>query len=121
MGDGTTAVVVAGRMSVPPTRLSNGSTPLTDSGHTRWSSGFSRQMPPEGGTPAQTIDFVSRRERLFNTRRTFAAITAYSYRTRHVYSLLMDGSVHAMADAIDSKVWWALRTRGGQKVIPSGF
>jgi hypothetical protein len=66
------------------------------------------------------IDYNSRQEGSHLTQRTYAAVTARSYHTGVVHSLLMDGSVKAVNQALDLGVWRALGTRSriaGETVV----
>jgi type II secretory pathway pseudopilin PulG len=63
------------------------------------------------------IDFNSQQEGKSATRITYAAVTSRSYHHGMVNILLMDGSVRALSDRIDQKLWTALGTRHGGEVV----
>jgi prepilin-type N-terminal cleavage/methylation domain-containing protein len=104
-----------------------------DTGHTEWPdgrvhhTGFTAAMPPNtqvlasiGGTLLDA-DFNSWQEgRNGNAGNpTYAIITSRSYHPGVVQSVLVDGSVRAIADSIQRDVWRALSTRAGGEVLPS--
>jgi prepilin-type N-terminal cleavage/methylation domain-containing protein len=105
-----------------------GSGSLFRNAHTQWAemsvhhNGFTTAWPPNHVTPGgpdlseADVDIISKRERLGGP--TFAAITSRSYHAGGVQSLLADGSVHFVAEAIDGFVWRALGTVAGGEVIP---
>ncbi len=47
---------------------------------------------------------------------TYAAVTSRSYHTGGVNALLMDGSIHFIANGIQSEIWRAFGTRSGGEV-----
>ncbi len=107
---------------------------LTDNtGHTEWSdggawhTGMTSTFTPNtrvicnySGTVAD-VDFVSRNENSSKTKKTYAALTSRSYHSGIVNVAMMDGSVHTVADLIDSTVWQAVSTRAGGEVQPLGY
>ena len=104
-----------------------GSNLETEDGHTEWvegrvhQDGFTTTFGPNARVPytsgGQTydVDYTSAEEGDSNTDITYAAVTSRSYHTGIVQSLLMDGSVRAISENLDVKVWRALGTcRGGE-------
>jgi len=112
-------------------------------GSTRWSnggvyySGFTVALPPNyavsppAGQSVQmqpgidqfppisnTVDLVSIDEN--DGGPTYAAITARSYHSGGVNSLLCDGSVRFVRDSIAATIWHGLGTVKGQEVISQG-
>jgi prepilin-type N-terminal cleavage/methylation domain-containing protein len=99
-----------------------------DSGHTEWvdarvhQSGFTTVFGPNSPVPfvfdgvTYDVDFNSSREGFTTTLPTYAAVTARSYHSRMVNSLLMDGSVRSFDNGIGLQVWRALGTRAGGEV-----
>jgi prepilin-type N-terminal cleavage/methylation domain-containing protein len=96
-----------------------------DSGHTEWvdgrahQTGFTTVFTPNartlcnvGGTNYD-IDWNNMQEGKSSTVPTLAAVTARSYHAQGVMAALMDGSVHFVANSIESSVWQALSTRDG--------
>jgi prepilin-type N-terminal cleavage/methylation domain-containing protein len=126
---GQPAVTKAAIPSAPAQIAALGGSFKTDSGHTEWvdarvhQSGFTATFPPNTVVPyavdgtAFDIDFNSSREGNTTNQITYAAVTARSYHTSQVHVLLMDGSVRAVANGIDARIWQALSTRAGGEVI----
>jgi prepilin-type N-terminal cleavage/methylation domain-containing protein len=94
-------------------------------GHTEWvcgraiHNGFTTLFPPQtvisetvGGT-TYDISICSTREGNSTTAPTYAVIPSRSHHPGSVSSLLMDGSVHSVAESIDAVTWQALGTRAG--------
>ena len=102
---------------------------MDNTGHTEWPDGLSHQggftttFPPNTLVPYQfngetyDIDYTSYREGTHATRVSYAAITARSYHPGIVHAGLMDGSVRALSENIDSQLWRNLGTRSGGEVI----
>lgn len=98
-----------------------------NTGQTEWAdglcqqSGFTTTFTPNTEVlytlsgKTHDIDYVSWREATHLTRPTYAALTARSHHPGGVHALLMDGSVHFVADSIDLAIWRGLGTRGGQE------
>jgi prepilin-type N-terminal cleavage/methylation domain-containing protein/prepilin-type processing-associated H-X9-DG protein len=87
--------------------------------------GFTTVFPPNtvvgyasGGT-TYDVDFITATEA--SPGDTYAAVTSRSYHTGGVNALLMDGSVHFVANGISTATWRALGTRSGGEVIGSDF
>ncbi len=123
------AAAVAGLatgMSAGDTKL--GPTTNDNTGHTEWPdgrvhhSGFTTTLTPNTRVPFVTggatydCDVNSRQEGSSATAKTYAAITARSYHRGIVTAAMMDGSVTAIAEGIDLRVWQALSTRAGGEV-----
>ena len=100
----------------------------TNSGHTEWVDGRAHQTGFTGTFPPNTVipfvqngqefdvDFNSSREGKTTNRLTYAVVNSRSYHVDGVFALLVDGSVHFFADAIDMRTWRALSTRAGGDV-----
>ncbi len=99
-------------------------------GHTEWvegdvhESGFTTTFTPNKPIPyafsGQTydIDLTSMRDGESLTLPTYAAITARSYHPLLVHALYFDGSVRAMSENVELRVWRSLGTRaGGEPVV----
>jgi hypothetical protein len=96
--------------------------------HTQWiemsvhHNGFTTAWTPNRATPGgpglvrPDVNVLSVRER--NGGPTFAAITSRSFHPGGVMSLLADGSVRFVPQAIDGIVWRALGTVAGGEVVP---
>ena len=94
-------------------------------GHTEWvegdvhESGVTTTFTPNSRVPyvnagiTYSIDITSMRDGESTTAPTYAAITARSYHTGIVNTLLMDGSARSVSDNIDLGVWRAVGTRSG--------
>jgi prepilin-type N-terminal cleavage/methylation domain-containing protein len=96
-----------------------------DSGHTEWvdgrvhQTGFTTLLPPmtdvECKAPHQ--DWVSQREGVSPTGKTFAAVTSRSSHAGDVVNTAMvDGSVHAVTSDVDPALWRGYGTRAGGEV-----
>jgi hypothetical protein len=107
-----------------------GPTTNDNTGHTEWGdgrvhhSGFTTVFTPntivtylhrDGRT--YDIDYNSQQEGRSAVQSTYAAVTARSYHGGIVNSLLMDGSVRSISDAISLDVWRAMGTREGGEVL----
>ncbi len=114
-----------------------------ESGHTEWVDGRAHQIgfttvyrpnervlcaqdPDEDGTSEEyDVDWTNWREGTgFNAdpqvlTPTYAAVTARSYHEGGVNTVMLDGSVHWVANDINLGVWRAYSTRAGEEVIPN--
>ncbi|MFO1020323.1 MAG: DUF1559 domain-containing protein [Planctomycetales bacterium] len=104
---------------------------LSLTGHTEWvdgkihEAGFTTAFTPNTVTlisnPSNPTpvdgDYISCKERGTSVtcaqKPTYAAVTARSWHPSIVNTLLMDGSVHTIANSIDLNVWRGLSTRNG--------
>ncbi|MEX0718211.1 MAG: DUF1559 domain-containing protein [Planctomycetaceae bacterium] len=96
-----------------------------NTGHTEWPdgrvhhSGFTTTFPPNTFVPfvkdgrEYDVDYNSMQEGKNATQPTYAAITARSHHSRMVNVLMLDGSVHGVADGLAPASWRALGTRDG--------
>lgn len=96
-----------------------------NTGHTVWTdgrvhhTGFTTVFVPNQQVPyvvdghVYDIDFNSWQEGRSLTAATYAAVTARSYHSGIVHSVMMDGSVHAVDDQIQLRVWRSMGTRAG--------
>lgn len=105
-----------------------------DSGHTEWvdgrvhQSGFTALFPPgtqvlcdRSGTRVD-MDWVSTREGISGTERTYASVTSRSYHAGGVVNAAMaDGSTHTVTSDIKVEVWRSLATRAGGEVLDVTF
>lgn len=126
----------AGTASVPQTAagvealIAAGGSNKSNSGHTEWTdgrvhqSGFTTTLTPNtrvqvpGATNNEGVgDYTSCRENKSCATPTFAAVTARSFHTGIVNSVLMDGSVRSINNNIDLASWRALGTRGGNELL----
>ncbi len=93
-------------------------------GHTEWvcgraiHNGFTTTFPPNtvittSEKPGINVDLTSSRENVNQTAATYAIIPARSHHQGIVGALLLDGSVHSVANDIDATVWKALGSRAG--------
>lgn len=93
-------------------------------GHTEWvcgraiHNGFTTTFPPNTRieTSEQSgidIDLTSSRENVSPTLATYAVISSRSHHPGGVAALMLDGSVHSVADDIDAAIWRGLGTRAG--------
>ncbi len=101
---------------------------MDNTGQTEWADGLSQQggftttFPPNTFVPylfngeTYDIDYVSYREGTHATRVAYGAITVRSYHPGIVHAGLMDGSVRAVSENIDSQLWRKLGTRNGGEV-----
>ncbi len=105
---------------------------LTDNkGHTEWGdgkcqqSGFTATFPPNTEVPctyngfSYDVDFVGMKEGGSLTDPTYAAITSRSHHPGIVNAVMMDGSVRAIADDIDTMAWRTMSTRNGNEILDS--
>lgn len=99
-------------------------------GHSEWCEGFVHQSGfTTNYTPNQFIpythtdgvvydvDWVTQNEGSSLDQPTYAAITARSYHSGMVHSLLMDGSVRNVSQNIARRVWHRLGTRAGGETV----
>ncbi len=94
----------------------------TNTGHTEWVDGRAHQtgcttlFGPNTKVPCTVngelydVDWNNQQEGV-GTAPTYAAVTSRSYHPRVVQAVMMDGSVHSFASAIDLRLWQALSTR----------
>jgi len=106
---------------------------VDSNGHTEWVEGDVREtgvtttFPPNTvvnyamGGPVLDIDFTSARDGETITAPTYAAITARSYHIGLVNVMMMDGSVRAVRDGMDQRVWRALGTRAGGEAVSGDY
>jgi len=104
--------------------------PEDPSGHTEWvdgrahQTGFTALFPPNTRVMCDVdgrsfdVDWTNQQEAKSASAVTYAAVTARSYHPGVVNVVMMDGSVHAVADAIARSVWQALATRDGAEIVP---
>jgi prepilin-type N-terminal cleavage/methylation domain-containing protein len=123
----------AGQMTMPtdPSQICalGGAEFKTNTGHTEWSegrchqTGFTATFTPNTDVLCQqdgvtyNVNWTNQQEGKSSTIRTYAAVTSRSYHPGVVNSLLMDGSVRAVADTINLASWQAMATRNGGEVI----
>ncbi|MHB8974470.1 MAG: DUF1559 domain-containing protein [Pirellulaceae bacterium] len=100
-----------------------------DSGHTEWVDGrvhqigFTSTFVPNTtvlcniGTRDFNVDWTNMQEGKSPSVSTYAAVTSRSYHPQGVQALLLDGSVHFIADGIQLRVWRALSTRNKGEVV----
>lgn len=113
--------------------LSNGSWHV-QFGHTEWvcgrtiQTGFTTTFPPNTAVPylhtdGQTydIDVTTVRENASATMPTYAVVTSRSHHSGIVNTMLMDGSVRAIASDIDATTWKALGSRAGGETISGDY
>ncbi len=101
-----------------------------DSGHTEWVDGRTHQsgvttlFPPMTnvkcasgtGSEYEHRDWVSTREGVNATAKTYAAVTARSYHPGDLVNAAMaDGSVRSVTSSIDAAAWQVTGTRAGQE------
>jgi len=106
-----------------------------DSGHTEWAdgrahhAGFTTTFTPNsivacqnGSNGVQDVDYNSQREDNpeGTMNRTYASVTSRSWHPSLVHSLRMDGSVDAVSDTVDLRIWRAFGTRNGGETV-SGY
>jgi prepilin-type N-terminal cleavage/methylation domain-containing protein len=102
-----------------------GAASVSGTGHTEWvdgkvhETGFTTTLTPNtkvllssGGT-VYDIDLISKAENVTNTQPTYAAVTSRSYHPGIVQVALMDGSVRAIGNSVETLVWRAISTRDG--------
>lgn len=96
-------------------------------GHTEWvcgraiHNGFTTSFPPNtivetSEKPGIDIDLTSSRENVNPSQATYAVIPSRSHHPGTVSSLMLDGSVHTVANDIDAAVWKGLGSRAGGEV-----
>ena len=61
-----------------------------------------------------SIDWTNQQEGKSSTVKTYAAVTARSYHTGLVNTVMLDGSSRPVTDDVDLKVWQAASTRSGR-------
>lgn len=100
-----------------------------EDGHTEWvegrvhQTGFTTTFTPNTLVPYSTggtkydIDYTSAEEDVAGNPPTYAAITARSYHTGFVHTLLMDGSVRSINNNVSLTIWRGLGTRSGNEVL----
>lgn len=101
----------------------------TGSGRTEWTnghahhSGFTTTLPPNTRVPytfngiRYDIDYNSRQEGNSTTQASYAVLTSRSWHPGIVQSALLDGSVQAFSNGIDSTTWRSLGTRAGGEIV----
>jgi prepilin-type N-terminal cleavage/methylation domain-containing protein len=101
----------------------------SNSGHTEWVDGrvnqtaFTATFNPNSKSNCNImgqkyqVDWTNQQEGKSATIFTFAAVTSRSYHGGGIHSLLLDDSVHFVADEIDIQTWRALATRDGGEVV----
>ncbi len=107
--------------------------PKDPSGHTEWvdgrahQTGFTATFTPntvvactESGEPFD-VDWTNQQEGKSDTNVTYAAVTSRSYHPGVVNVVMMDGSVHPVADSIELDVWRAMATRQGKESVRLPF
>ncbi len=131
-GGGVDPAVFTPPTSLDLTSLVTGTVSLN--GHTEWvdgkihETGFTTTFTPNaktiivaasGSTPAVEGNVISRKERNAAglLKPTFAAVTARSFHTGIVSTLLMDGSVRSISNNIDLNTWRNLGARGDGNVV----
>ena len=104
-----------------------------ENGHTEWvcgraiHNGVTTTFPPNTLVPHERdgmtydIDVSSIREGNNSNAPTYAVITARSHHSGIVNSLLMDGSVRAIASDVDAPTWKALGSRAGGETISGDY
>jgi len=96
-------------------------------GHTEWvcgramHNGFTTTFPPNttittSEKPGIDIDLTSSRENVNQTAATYAVLPARSHHSGLVGTLMLDASVHSVANEIDAAVWKGLGSRAGGEV-----
>jgi prepilin-type N-terminal cleavage/methylation domain-containing protein len=107
--------------------------PGSAGGHREWTdgkiheTGFTATFPPnskvqlQSGATTLEGDYISCKERSSSAacagQPTYAAVTTRSFHTGMVNSLLMDGSVRAIGNNIDTFLWRSLATRAGGETV----
>lgn len=97
-------------------------------GHTEWvcgraiHNGFTTTFPPNtrietSEQPGIDIDLTSSRENVSPTAATYAVIPSRSHHPGTVGVLMLDGSVHSVADGIDAAIWKGLGSRAGGEAV----
>ena len=108
-----------------------------NTGHTEWGDGKGQQtgmtttFTPNtyvgcqyddgSGSRPYDFDFVDMKEGGSNAQATHAALTSRSYHPGVVNAAFMDGSVHTIANEIDTFTWQAISTRAGGEFDSTGF
>ncbi len=101
----------------------------TGTGHTEWAnghchhSGFTTTLGPStqvpytrGGVLYKNCDYNSQQEGNSVTRPSYAILTSRSYHSGIVNVCFLDGSVRAIGNSIELRVWRAMGTRAGGEV-----
>ena len=107
--------------------------PGSSGGHREWTdgkvheAGFTAAFPPnakvqiQNGATTVIGDYISCKERGTSAtcagKPTYAAVTARSFHTGIVTTLMMDGSTRAISESIDLAVWRGLSTRASGEVV----
>lgn len=97
-------------------------------GHTEWVCGraihnaFTTTFPPNtkvtsSEKPGIDFDLTTFRENNSSNAPTYAVIPARSHHSGTVGTLMLDGSVHSVANEIDATVWQGLGSRAGGEVV----
>lgn len=112
-----------------PVQLKLGTVRNENTGHTEWCDG---RVHHTGITTVFTpntrvgylaagreydIDFNSRQEGSSATQPSYAAVTSRSWHRQVVHAALMDGSVRAIAERVELRIWRALGTRAGGEYV----
>ena len=109
--------------------IAAGGSNKSESGHTEWVDGRVHQtgatvtLPPNsivnvpGGTRPDEGDYTSCREDKTCATPTYAAVTARSWHTGIVNTVLMDGSVRSISENIDLGTWRNLGQRDDGNVV----
>jgi prepilin-type N-terminal cleavage/methylation domain-containing protein/prepilin-type processing-associated H-X9-DG protein len=120
--------------SVPPAApaevCSLGGSFKADSGHTEWvdgrvhQTGFTAVFPPSTRVPCtqsgqvHDVNWTSKREGIDPSEITYSVVTSRSYHSGGVVNVAMvDGSIHAVSDAVELAVWRAMATRSGGETV----
>jgi hypothetical protein len=103
-----------------------------DNGHTEWfdgivhHTGFTTTLPPNsnskcsnGPSVLENCNYNSWQEGVGGPagKPTYSATTARSWHTGIVHAVILDGSVRAVSENIDLRIWRSLGTRAGREVI----
>lgn len=123
---------IAGIVAMPATPdaiCSLGGEFKKDSGHTEWVDGrahqtaFTTTFGPNAKVKCivsgqnYAADWTNMQEGKSPSAITYSAVTSRSYHFGGVHSLMMDGAVHFITDAIDLATWRSMSTRDKGEVI----